>query len=165
MKTTFTFLILLLFNLGFSQSEMEIKKLYEKLAKEYLAEFYINKDYNSGSKKWDNGMLTEIQNLYNKNEKNNSPKLTLKDKIKVDVEKYFKQLTSFKVNEILGSEIEKWNGKNIISVFVEYSETLNGKLETIRSMIIFIPSDDGKTWTIQDWKVKDIVKKCNEGLY
>jgi len=165
MKTTFTFLILLLFNLGFSQSEMEIKKSYEKLAKEYLAEFYINKDYNSGSKKWDNGMLTEIQNLYNKNEKNNSPKLTLKDKIKVDVEKYFKQLTSFKVNEILGSEIEKWNGKNIISVFVEYSETLNGKLETIRSMIIFIPSDDGKTWTIQDWKVKDIVKKCNEGLY
>jgi DNA-binding protein Fis len=165
MKTTFTFLILLLFNLGFSQSEMEIKKLYEKLAKEYLAEFYINKDYNSGSKKWDNGMLTEIENLYNKNEKNNSPKLTLKDKIKVDVEKYFKQLTSFKVNEILGSEIEKWNGKNIISVFVEYSETLNGKLETIRSMIIFIPSDDGKTWTIQDWKVKDIVKKCNEGLY
>ena len=110
-------------------------------------------------------MLTEIQNFYNKNEKNNSPKLTLKDKIKVDVEKYFKQLTSFKVNEILGSEIEKWNGKNIISVFVEYSETLNGKLETIRSMIIFIPSDDGKTWTIQDWKVKDIVKKCNEGLY
>ena len=165
MKTTFTFLILLLFNLGFSQSEMEIKKSYEKLAKEYLAEFYINKDYNSGSKKWDNGMLTEIQNLYNKNEKNNSPKLTLKDKIKVDVEKYFKQLTSFKVNEILGSEIEKWNGKNIISVFVEYSETLKGKLETIRSMIIFIPSDDGKTWTIQDWKVKDIVKKCNEGLY
>ncbi len=165
MKTTFTFLILLLFNLGFSQSEMEIKKSYEKLAKEYLAEFYINKDYNSGSKKWDNGMLTEIQNFYNKNEKNNSPKLTLKDKIKVDVEKYFKQLTSFKVNEILGSEIEKWNGKNIISVFVEYSETLNGKLETIRSMIIFIPSDDGKTWTIQDWKVKDIVKKCNEGLY
>lgn len=165
MKKTFTFLILLIFNLGFSQTEIEIKKSYEKLAKEYLAEFYINKDYKSGSEKWDNGMFTEIQNLYNKSEINNSPKLTLKDKIKVDVEKYFKQLTSFKIHEILGSEIENWNGKNIVSVFVEYSETLNGKLETIRSMIIFIPSEDGKTWTIQDWKIKDIVKKYNEGLY
>jgi hypothetical protein len=74
-------------------------------------------------------------------------------------------LTSFKIDQILGSEIENWNKKNIVSVFVEYSETLNGNLETTRSMIIFIPSDNGKTWTIQDWKVKDIVKKCNEGLY
>jgi hypothetical protein len=165
MKKTFTFLILIVFNLGFSQTEMEIKKSYEKLAKEYLTEFYINKNYESGSEIWDDGMFTEIQNLYNKSEKNNSSELTLKDKIKIDVKKYFKQLTSFKIDQILGSEIENWNKKNIVSVFVEYSETLNGKLETTRSMIIFIPSDDGKTWTIQDWKVKDIVKKCNEGLY
>ena len=149
----------------FSQTEMEIKKAYEKLAKEYLTEFYINRNYESGSKIWDNGMFTEIQSTYNKSEKNNSPEFALKDKIKFDVEKYFNLLTSFEVHGILGSEIEKWDGKNFISVFIEYTETLKNKSETIRSVIVFIPSDDGKTWTIQDWKVNDIVKKCNQGLY
>lgn len=165
MKKTFTFLILLIFNLVFSQTEMEIKKAYEKLAREYLTEFYINRNYEYGSKIWDNGMFTEIQNNYYKSEKNNSPEFDLKDKIKLDVEKYFKLLTNFEVNEILGSEIEKLNGKNFISVFIEYTETLKGKSESIRSVIVFIPSDNGKTWKIQDWKVSDIVKKCNEGLY
>ena len=165
MKKTFTFLILLVFNLGFSQTEMEIKKSFEKLAQKYLIEFYVNRKYESASKIWDQGMFTEIQNSYNKNDKSDFSNSVLKDKIKLDVQKYFKQLTSFVVHDILGSEIEHRNGKKFISVFVEYSETLQGKSETTRSELVFIPSEDGKSWTIKDWKVKDIVKKCDEGLY
>lgn len=164
MKKTFTYLILLIFNFAFSQNEKEKKISLEKLAKEYLTEFYVNRNY-AESKMWDNGMFVEIQNFYNKSGQGNLSGSPLNDKIKVDVDKYFKQLTNFKIEEILGSEIENLNGKIIGYVFVQYSETLNNKSESVRTMLTFSPSEDGKTWTIQDWKVKDIAKKVNDKLY
>lgn len=165
MKKTITFLLLLLFNFSFSQTEKEIKTSLEKLAKEYFTELYINRNYDDESKIWDNGMLVEMQSFYNKTNQGNLSGLVLEEKIKVDLEKYFKQLTSFKIDKILGTEIEKWDGKNFGNVFIQYSETLKGKTQTIKTMLTFIPSEDGKAWTIQDWKVKDIAKKVNEKIY
>ena len=165
MQKIITFLILLLFNFGFCQTEKEMKISLEKLTKQYLTEMYINRNYETESKMWDNGMLIEMESYYSKSGQGNFSGAVLADKIKVDVHKYFKQLTSFKIDEILGSEIENWNGKYFGSVFVQYSETINGKSETIRTMLTFIPSEDGKTWTIQDWKIKDIADKVNRKLY
>ena len=136
----------------------------EKLAKEYLTEFYVNRNY-AESKMWDNGMFVEMQSFYSKNGQGNFSGSTLNEKIKVDLEKYFKQLTNFKIEEILGSEIENGNGKIIGYVFVQYAETLKNKSESVRTMLTFSPSEDGKSWTIQDWKVKDIAKNVIEKLY
>lgn len=164
MKKTFTFLILLIFNFAFSQSEKEMKFSLEKLAKEYLTEFYVNRNYTE-SKIWDNGMFIEMKSFYSKNGQGNFSDSELNERIRLDVEKYFKQLTSFKIEEVLGSEIENWDGKIIGYVFVQYSETLKNKSETVRTMLTFSPTEDGKGWTIQDWKVKDIAKKVAEKLY
>jgi hypothetical protein len=164
MKKTFTFLILLIFNFAFSQNEKEMKISLEKLATEYLTEFYISRNY-SESKIWDKGMFIEMQSFYTKNGQGNFSDSELNEKIKFDVEKYFKQLTSFKIEEVLVSEIENWDGKIIGHVFAQYSETLKNKSESVRTMLTFSPTEDGKSWTIQDWKVKDIAKKVTEKLY
>ena len=165
MQKIITFLIILSFNFGFCQNEKEIKTSLEKEAKEYLTEMYVKRNYEAESKMWDNGMFIEMESYYLKSGQGNFSGSVLTDKIKVDVQKYFQQLTNFKIDEILGSEIENWNGKNFSSVFVQYSETLRGKSETIRTVLTFIPSEDGKKWTIQDWKIKDIADKVNRKLY
>ena len=41
-------------------------------------------------------MFVEMQSFYNKTNQGNLSGLVLEEKIKVDLEKYFKQLTSFK---------------------------------------------------------------------
>ncbi|RVT72338.1 hypothetical protein EOD40_16200 [Flavobacterium sufflavum] len=165
MQKTITFLILFFFNFGFCQTEKEIKNTLEKLSKEYLTEMYMNRKYEKGSDMWDNTMLIEIQSFYNKTGQGNLSGSVLIDKIKVDVNKYFNQLTSFKVDKILSSEIEYWDEKTICHVFIQYSESLKHKSETIKTMLTFIPSKDKKTWTIQDWKIKDILDKVNRNLY
>ena len=110
-------------------------------------------------------MFIQMKSFYSKNDQGNFSDSELNERIRLDVEKYFKQLTSFKIEEVLGSELENWDGKIIGYVFVQYSETLKNKSESARTMLTFSPSEDEKSWTIQDWKVKDIAKKVIEKLY
>jgi len=165
MKKTITFLTILIFNFCFCQNEQEIKSSLEKISEEYLSEMYINKKYDSASKIWDNGMLVEMQNYYIKSGQGNFSDVTLTEKIKTDVEKYFYKLNKFKVDKILDTQIENVNDKVIGYVFFEYSETLINKSEKIKTMLTLISSDNGKTWQIQDWKIKDIADKVNQRLY
>ncbi|MBA0882200.1 hypothetical protein [Flavobacterium undicola] len=142
-----------------------MKSSLDKLSKEYLTEMYINKKYDSASKIWDKGMLIEMQNYYAKSGQGNFSDLVLADKMKIDVEKYFKNLTKFQVDKILDTQIE--NAKDIVIgyVFFEYQETIKSKSEKIKTMLTFISSDNGKTWSVQDWKIKDIADKVNRRLY
>ncbi|WP_269222587.1 hypothetical protein [Flavobacterium sp. IMCC34518] len=165
MKKIITFLTILIFNFCFCQNEQEIKSSLEKISEEYLSEMYINKKYDSASKIWDNGMLVEMQSYYIKSGQGNFSNVALAEKIKTDIEKYFNKLSDFKVDKILDTQIENANDKVIGYVFFEYSETLTNKSEKTKTMLTCISSDNGKTWRIQDWKIKDIADKVNRRLY
>ena len=165
MKKTITFLILLFFNFGFCQTDDEIKSSLEKLSREYLTKMYIDKNYEAASKMWDNGMAVEMQDFYRKTGQGNFSDSVLASKIKVAVEEYYKKLTKFKVGKILETKIETGEEFNTGYVFFEYTETIKNKTTTNKTLLIFITKDYGKSWTIQDWKIKDITYKSNRKLY
>ncbi|MEL1239918.1 hypothetical protein [Flavobacterium flavipallidum] len=165
MDKLITVFILLVFNFGFSQNEKEIRKSLNKLSKEYLTEMYINKKYDSISKIWDKGMLIEIQSYYVKSNEGSFLDLVLVNKIKTDLDKYFKNLTKFHLDKILDIQIEKIDNMVIGNVFFEYQETIKSKTENIKTMLTFISPDNGNNWSVQDWKIKDIVDKVNRELY
>ncbi len=165
MKTIIVVFTLLTFNFLYPQNDTDMKNSLEKLSQKYLTELYVNKKYDSVSKLWDNRLFIELKSFYSKIKVGDFSDSDLASKIKLDVTKYFNQLSTFQVDEILGSEIE-YDNKNIIGeVFYQFTETLKNKSQTIRSMLIYISSDNGKTWMLQDWKIKDIVDKANKGLY
>lgn len=166
MKKAITFLILLIFNLGFCQTpDDELKNSLEKLSKEYLTKIYINKDYEAGSKMWDDGILLEMKDYYRKSGQGNFSDAVLANKVKDDIEKYYKNLTKFKVEKILDIQIEVGEDFSTGYVSFEYLETIKNKSKTNKTMLILITRDYGKTYSIQDWKIKDIVDKVNRKLY
>ena len=166
MKKTITIIILLFFSFGFCQSpDDELKSSLEKLSKEYLTKMYIDKDYEAGKKMWDDGMILEMQDYYSKSNQENFSDSVLANKIKTDVEKYYKKLTKFKIEKILDVKIEVDEEFSTGYVFFEYLETIKNKSKKNKNMLIFITKDYGKTWTMQDWKIKDIAEKVNRKLY
>ena len=157
MKKIIAFLFLLYFSFVSGQTEKVLKNSIEKLSEEYLTEMYIKKNFDFASKMWENGMLTEMKSFYSKNGYEDLTDSILKRQIKSDVEKYYKKLAKFKVNKILDTEIQKENGNIFGQVFFQYSETLKNKTELIKTMLVFISYDNGKTWFIQDWKIKPAI--------
>ncbi len=166
MKKAITFLILFIFNLGFCQTpDDELKNSLEKLSKEYLTKIYIDKDYEAGSKMWNDGILLEMQDYYRKSGQGNFSDAVLANKVKDDIEKYYKNLTKFKFEKILDIQLEVDEESSTGYVFFEYLETIKNKSKTNKTMLILISRDYGKTWSIQDWKIKDIADKVNRKLY
>lgn len=166
MKKIIAFLILLFLNFGFCQSpDDKLKNSLEELSKDYLTKMYIDKDYDAGSKIWDDGMLLELQDFYRKSGQGNFSDAVLASKIKTDIEKFYKKLTKFKVEKILDVQIETGEEFCTGYVFFEYLETIKNKSKTNKTMLIFITKDYGKTWKMQDWKIKDIADKVNRKLY
>ena len=166
MKKTITFLLLLFFNFVFCQSPDDaLKKSLEKLSKEYLTKMYIDKDYEAGSKMWDDGMLLEMQDYYRKSSQGNFSDAVLVNKVKVDIEKYYKKLTKFKVEKILDIQLEAGEEFSLGYVSFEYLEMIKNKSKTNKTTLIFITKDYGKTWAIQDWKIKDIADKINRKIF
>ncbi len=110
-------------------------------------------------------MFLEMEDFYQKRKQGHFIDSTLYIRIKEDVAKYFKLLDKFEVGKILGTELETDDNFTIGQVFFEYTQTLKGKSEKIKSMLVFLSENKGKTWVIQDWKIKDIADKVDKKIY
>lgn len=149
----------------FGQAKQDTISYLQQQAKVYLTEMYVDKNFDNASKMWDKRMLSEMEDFYQKRKQGHFTDIILINKIKADVTKYFGQLEKFKIEKILGSSLETDVNFIVGQIFFEYTEILKSKLERVKTMLVFISADKGKTWVIQDWKVKDIADKVDRKIF
>jgi hypothetical protein len=149
----------------FGQAKQDTINYLQQQANVYLTEMYINKDFGNASKMWDKRVLLEMEDFYQKRKQGHFTDTILANRIKSDVTKYFKRLDEFKIEKTLGSSLETDSNFTVGQIFFEYTETLKGKSEKIKTMLVFISEDKGKTWVIQDWKIKDIADKVDRKIF
>jgi hypothetical protein len=133
-------------------------------AKVYLTRMYIKQQYDSASAMWDKRVLLEMEDFYNKRNQGQLTDTVLYNRVKADVKKYYAQLTKFSIDKFLGSSVEMDNGYKIGYVFYQFTQILKKKRMTDKAMLVFISEDEGKTWVIQDWRVKWIADQVNKKL-
>ena len=165
MKIAITFLFFALYSNVFGQTKQDTINNLTHQTKVYLTEMYVNKKFDNASKMWDNRMFSEMEDFYQKRKQGHFVDTALANRIKGDVSKYFNRLDKFKFEKILGSQLETDNNFSIGQIFFEYTETLKGKSEKIKTMLVFVSEDEGRTWAIQDWKIKDIADKVDKKIY
>jgi|GEM_PF-3937240 hypothetical protein len=148
----------------FAQTSNDTIKTLELQTKKYLTEMYIDKNIDNASEMWDSRMLLEMEDFYNKRNQGQLTDTILYNRIKQDINKYYKQLTTFRFDKFLKSSIERGGGFILGYVIFEYTEFFKSKSMNRKTMIVFISQDNGKTWVLQDWKVKDIADKVDRKI-
>ncbi len=122
---------------------------------------YISKQFDTASKMWDKRMYLEMEDFYNKRKQGHFTDSALHQRIKSDIDKYYKRLSKFKIGKFLGSMLEADPVYIVGQTYYDYIETINNKPTKSKLMLVFISEDKGKTWVIQDWKIKDIADKVD----
>ena len=106
-----------------------------------------------------------MEDFYNKRKQGHFTDTALHQRIKTDIKKYYKRLTIFKIGKFLGSMIEADPVYIVGQTYYDYVETINNKQTKSKIMLVFISEDKGKTWVVQDWKIKDIADKVDKNIY
>jgi len=129
-----------------------------------LTKMYISKRFDTASSMWDKRMYLEMEDFYNKRKQGHFTDTALHNRIKGDIEKYYKRLSKFKIGKFLGSMLEADPVYIVGQTYYDYLEIHNGKTTKAKLMLVFISEDKGKTWVIQDWKIKDIADKVDRKI-
>ena len=165
MKLIFTFFFLTIFAFANGQTKQDTIKYFQQQSQLYLTKMYIAKQFDTASKMWDKRMYLEMEDFYNKRKQGHFTDTALHQRIKTDIKKYYKRLTIFKIGKFLGSMIEADPVYIVGQTYYDYVETINNKQTKSKIMLVFISEDKGKSWVVQDWKIKDIADKVDKNIY
>jgi len=165
LKLIFTFFFLTIFAFANGQTKQDTIKYFQQQSQLYLTKMYIAKQFDTASKMWDKRMYLEMEDFYNKRKQGHFTDTALHQRIKTDIKKYYKRLTIFKIGKFLGSMIEADPVYIVGQTYYDYVETINNKQTKSKIMLVFISEDKGKTWVVQDWKIKDIADKVDKNIY
>lgn len=163
MKTILISYLCILTSIAFGQTNDDTTFLKQQ-AKAYLTKMYIKKQYDSAAAMWDKRVFLEMEDFYNKRNQGHLTDTVLYKRVKADVKKYYAWLTKFTIDKFLQSTVEMENGYKMGYVFYQFTQTLKGKRTTDKTMLVFISEDEGKTWVLQDWKVKWIADQVDKKL-
>lgn len=164
MRVIFKFFFFTIFACADAQTKQDTIKYFQQQSQVYLTKMYISKQFDTASSMWDKRMYLEMQDFYNKRKQGHFTDTILHARIKGDIEKYYKRLSKFKIGKFLGSMLEADAVYIIGQTYYSYVETINGKQTKATLMLVFISEDKGKTWVIQDWKIKDIADKVDRKI-
>lgn len=165
MKFICSILLTFLFvNVAKGQTKTDTINTLQEKTKIYLTEMYVRKQFEKASKMWDSRMYLEMEDFYNKRKQGQIKDSALHNRIKLDINKYYKKLVKFRFDKFLKSSLEKDNDFTFGYIFFEYTEIFKNKSEKVKTMLVFISENNGKDWVLQDWKVKDIADKVDKKI-
>ncbi|MEG4904711.1 hypothetical protein [Microcoleus sp. F10-A1] len=126
---------------------------------------YVQKNFDSASSMWDYRILLEMQDFYKKRKQGELTDTILTNRVKRDIGKFYKQLSSYSFDKFLDIKIATEDTLKIAFVSYKHTLTLKGIVTTEDTMLILISEDNGKSWLIQDWTIKWIADQIDKKLF
>lgn len=77
--------------------------------------------------------------------------------------KLYNRTSGFRINCITGGNLSLEDNYLISTVVFNFSEVLDNVKRENQTMLFFISEDEGRTWSVQDWRIKDIADKVRKG--
>jgi len=163
MKILTLFLLSFSFKITVGQTRIDtVNNLFHQ-GEIYFTTMYVNKNFDSASKLWDRNTLSEMKDFYKIENIGNFTDSLVLLKIKEDYSKYYQSLTHFELLYMAGSHIENQEPDFLaFNILYYYKETLKKRTKKKPVLLYFISRNNGETWGIQDFKIKEIAKSFNK---
>lgn len=158
-----TFLLLLTSLFINGQTSKDTISQVQGVATKYLTLMYADKDFDNAKKMLDDKQLLEMQDFYVKRKKGTLTDTALTGQIKRDFSKLYAKTEHYKITEFVNTNLSTENGITFCSLTYKFSETVDKVDKPSGSMIVLVSNDNGKTWTILDYRIKAVCDRVAKG--